>query len=130
VKKSLCAQFTARPGHEAHVGALLEAYAERVREEPGNLTFLPYTLESEPRHFFVFEVYESEAAFQAHMAAEYGPPFNAELAQHIEDDAAELSFLRELATPFERSWSTARSPATPRPTGRPDARAASRAGAH
>lgn len=46
---------------------------EHVRAEPGNVVFWPYTRESRPNEYFVFEVYCDQAAFEEHI----GPPTDA-----------------------------------------------------
>jgi quinol monooxygenase YgiN len=96
--KSLYAEFTAIAGCEQRVTELLAELTQLVRAEPGNITFEPFTLESAPRRFFVFEVYESEAAFEAHITAPYGVTFNAALAPLIEGTGSELTWLNPLAT--------------------------------
>lgn len=92
--KTLLAEFTAKPGAEERVAALVAEYAARVRAEPGNLVFDVYTKESNPRGYWVFEVYRDEAAFKEHLGAPYGPPFNAELGPLIEEQSGSvLTFL-------------------------------------
>ena len=93
---TLYARFTARAGHEQRVAELLRGLTLHVRQEPGNLRFDAYTQAARPAEFFVFEVYRDEAAFQAHLGADYGARFNAELADLIEEDASVLSWLRPL----------------------------------
>ncbi|MGV4982779.1 putative quinol monooxygenase [Streptomyces sp. NRAIS4] len=97
MKKTLLAEFTAREGAEGEVARLIREYAQKVRDEDGNLTFDVYTKESDPRAFWIFEVYRDEDAFQAHLKAPYGGPFNAALAPLIEEDASVLTFLDPLA---------------------------------
>ncbi|MFF1510993.1 putative quinol monooxygenase [Streptomyces sp. NPDC058326] len=96
MKKTLLAEFTVLPGSEDRVAELVREYAARVREEPGNLAFEVYTKDSEPRAYWIFEVYANEAAFRAHVAAPYGPPFNAELQPLIEEKESVLTFLSPL----------------------------------
>lgn len=91
--KTLLAEFTAREGTEADVARLILEYAKEVREEDGNLAFEVYTKASQPRAYWIFEAYRDEAAFQAHLKAPYGGPFNAALAPLIEEDASVLTFL-------------------------------------
>ncbi|WP_326575313.1 antibiotic biosynthesis monooxygenase [Streptomyces sp. NBC_00481] len=98
MKKTLLAEFTAREGTEAEVARLIGDYALKVREEEGNLVFDVYTKAAEPRAFWIFEVYRDEDAFQAHLNAPYGGPFNAALTPLIEEDASVLTFLDPLAT--------------------------------
>jgi len=91
--RALYAEFTALPGAETRVAQLVAGLTARVREEPGNLAFVPYTLESNPRRWFVYEVYADDEAFQQHIAADYGAAFNAELVPLIEEDASTLTWL-------------------------------------
>ncbi|MFF5361876.1 putative quinol monooxygenase [Streptomyces scabiei] len=93
MNKTLLAEFTAREGAQDEVARLIVEYAEKVREEDGNITFDVYTKASRPRAFWIFEVYRDEDAFRAHIAAPYGGPFNAALAPLIEEDASVLTFL-------------------------------------
>ncbi|WP_055527954.1 putative quinol monooxygenase [Streptomyces graminilatus] len=93
MKKTLLAEFTAREGAEDEVARLISDYALKVREEEGNLAFDVYTKAAAPRAFWIFEVYEDEEAFQAHLKAPYGAPFNAVLTPLIEEDASVLTFL-------------------------------------
>lgn len=92
--KTLYAEFTVKPGSEERVAEMMRELTELVRQEPGNQLFLPYTRESNPREYFVFEVYRDNAAFQEHITAEYGAKFNAELAEHIEEDGSVLTWLQ------------------------------------
>ncbi|GAA3906586.1 hypothetical protein GCM10023084_68620 [Streptomyces lacrimifluminis] len=98
MKKTLLAEFTAREGAQDEVARLIGDYARIVREEEGNITFDVYTRATAPRAFWIFEVYRDEEAFQAHLNAPYGGPFNAVLAPLIEEDASVLTFLNPLAT--------------------------------
>ncbi|MER5572682.1 putative quinol monooxygenase [Streptomyces massasporeus] len=91
--KTLLAEFTAREGAEDEVARMILEYAEKVRQEEGNLTFDVYTKEANPRAYWIFEAYRDEDAFQAHLKAPYGGPFNAALAPLIEEDASVLTFL-------------------------------------
>ena len=91
--KTLYAEFTALPGHEEKVAFLMQGLAEKVRQEPGCIVFLPFTREDHPRKWFVFEQYLDDEAFQAHITADYGAVFNAELAHHIVEDGSELTWL-------------------------------------
>lgn len=93
MKKTLLAEFTAREGAEDEVTRLILEYAEKVREEEGNLVFDVHTKASHPRAYWIFEVYRDEDAFQAHLKAPYGGPFNAALTPLIEEDASVLTFL-------------------------------------
>jgi quinol monooxygenase YgiN len=92
--KTLYAEFTVKPGSEARVAEMMRELTAKVRSEPGNELFLPYTRESNPREYFVFEVYRDEAAFQEHISADYGAVFNGELVRHIEEDGSVLTWLQ------------------------------------
>ncbi|MEU9313599.1 antibiotic biosynthesis monooxygenase family protein [Streptomyces sp. NPDC048256] len=98
MKKTLLAEFTAREGAEDEVARLIGDYALKVREEEGNIAFDVYTKAADARAFWIFEVYRDEDAFQAHLNAPYGGPFNALLVPLIEEDASVLTFLNPLAT--------------------------------
>ncbi|WP_327714765.1 antibiotic biosynthesis monooxygenase [Streptomyces sp. NBC_00490] len=93
MNKTLLAEFTAREGAQDEVSHLLLEYAKQVREEEGNIAFDVYTKAAAPRAFWIFEVYRDEDAFQAHLKAPYGAPFNAALVPLIEEDASVLTFL-------------------------------------
>lgn len=92
--KTLYAEFTVKPGSEDRVAEMMRQLTDEVRREPGNQLFLPYTREANPREYFVFEVYEDEAAFQEHISADYGARFNGELADLIEEDGSVLTWLQ------------------------------------
>ena len=94
---ALYAEFTARPGSEAAVAALVAELTARVRAEPGNVLFEPSTLREEPRRWFVYEVYRDEAGFQAHISAPYGETFNAALNPLIEEAGSQLTWLTPAA---------------------------------
>jgi quinol monooxygenase YgiN len=99
MQRTLYAEFTAKQGSEARVAELVLELTALVRQEPGNVSFAPYTEEAHPNRFFVFEVYRDEAAFQAHIAADYGARFNAALADLIEGDGSVLTWLRPVPEP-------------------------------
>jgi quinol monooxygenase YgiN len=92
---ALCAEFTAIPGAEDRVAALVRDLTAQVRAEPGNLVFNPHTLVDEPRRWFVYELYRDEAAFRDHLAAEYGAVFNAALAPLVDGGRSRLTMLAE-----------------------------------
>jgi quinol monooxygenase YgiN len=95
--KTLYAEFTVKPGSETRVAEMMTELTRLVRQEPGNELFLPCSRETNPREYFVFEVYRDEAAFQKHISADYGRKFNAELAEHIEGEGSVLTWLRPLS---------------------------------
>jgi len=89
----LYAEFTAKPGAESQVGALISGLAQDVRREPGNSEFTVYRERDNPRKFFVFEQYLDEASFEAHISAEYGAIFNRQLSSLIEEGESQLTWL-------------------------------------
>lgn len=92
-RKILYATFTASVGKEAEVAELIAGLQDKVRQEPGNLLFQATTRQGKPREFFVYEEYVDEAAFQAHISADYGAVFNEKLGSLIEGDGSELFWL-------------------------------------
>ncbi|MFJ9180577.1 putative quinol monooxygenase [Streptomyces sp. NPDC102360] len=96
-QRTLLAEFTAREGARDDVARLIVEYAGKVREEAGNLAFDVHTKAANPRAFWIFEVYRDEDAFQAHLNAPYGAPFNTALGPLIEEDASVLTFLDPVA---------------------------------
>lgn len=95
--RTLHSQFTARPGCAGEVAQRLAEYGRTVRREPGNVIFAANTLEDDPDRFFVYEAYADEEAFQTHLSAAYGGPFNEALEKLIEEPASVLTML----TPVE-----------------------------
>jgi quinol monooxygenase YgiN len=93
----LYAEYSVLPGHESRVLEMMRALTEKVRSEPGNLLFLPYVLNDQPRSWFVLESYVDRDAFAAHLGAEYGTDFNSEIAEHIEGEATTLTFVTPTA---------------------------------
>jgi len=89
----LYAEFTAKADAEAEVGRLISGLAEDVRREPGNTEFTVYRERDNPRKFFVFEQYQDEASFEAHIGAEYGVIFNQRLSSLIEEGESQLTWL-------------------------------------
>jgi len=89
----LYAEFTAKSGSESEVETLISGLAEDVRREPGNTEFTVYRERDNPRKFFVFEQYRDEAAFDAHITADYGAVFNERLSSLIEEGESQLTWL-------------------------------------
>ncbi|AXE37551.1 putative quinol monooxygenase [Acidipropionibacterium virtanenii] len=95
--RTLHAEFTAKPGCAEEIAERLAEYGRSVRAEPGNVIFAPNRREDDPDRFFVFEAYADEEAFQTHLAAPYGGPFNEALGPLIREPASVLTLL----TPVE-----------------------------
>ena len=92
-ERILYARFTAKPGREADVERLLADLVERVRAEPGNTRFDAHRMAADHRAFFVYEAYRDARAFEDHVTADYGLAFNAALADLIEEDGSQLTWL-------------------------------------
>lgn len=92
----LHATFTARPGEGDRVAELLREFSVEVQAETGNVVFDATRLVDDPDRFFVYEVYRDHAAFQAHISAPAGVPFNAALQELIVEPSSQLTFLRRL----------------------------------
>ncbi len=92
-ERILYARFTAKPGREDAVERLLAELVERVRAEPGNIRFDAHRTTADHRAFFVYEAYRDAVAFESHITADYGLAFNAALADMIEEDGSQLTWL-------------------------------------
>lgn len=92
----LHATFTAQPGQADRIAGLLHDFAEVVRAEEGTIMFDATRLVDDPDRFFVYEVYRDDEAFQAHLSAPAGVPFNAELQTLIVEPASQLTFLQRV----------------------------------
>lgn len=96
---TLYAEFTAKEGRADEVDELLRGLVANVRQEPGNVVFDAYRVVDDTNRFFVFEVYRDRAAFETHISAPYGGPFNAKLGELIVEDGSQLTFLAKTAEP-------------------------------
>ena len=93
-RRYLYAEFTANDATAAaRVEELLGSLALAVRAEPANLVFDAYRKAEDPTSFFVYEIYEDEAAFQFHLDQEHGRVFNAELTGLVRGGASQLTWL-------------------------------------
>jgi quinol monooxygenase YgiN len=61
------AKWTAKEGKEGRLREVIEEMTPVSREEPGNLYYQAHTSPENPRLFWLYEQYEDEAAYQAHM---------------------------------------------------------------
>ena len=62
----VCATWTARAGEEERVRGCIERLVEPSRAEPGNRLYQPARDPENPRVFFLYEIYDDEAAYRAH----------------------------------------------------------------
>ncbi len=67
----LAVTWRAKPGQEDRVAEILRTMMPLTRREPGCVHYYAHVSIEDPREFFLFEEYRDEAAFQAHMAADY-----------------------------------------------------------
>ncbi len=67
----LKATWTANEGSEEIVLDALERLSPLSREEPGCRFYQAYRDPAEPRVFHIFEIYDDEAAVEAHGASEH-----------------------------------------------------------
>jgi quinol monooxygenase YgiN len=65
------ARYRARAGSEARVAAALRAMTRPSKAEPGNLDYQVMRDPRNPAVFMLFERYEDEAAFRAHLTTEH-----------------------------------------------------------
>jgi quinol monooxygenase YgiN len=65
------AKWRARAGKEGRLREVCEAMTEPSRAEPGNLFYQVHTSPDDPQLFYLYEQYEDEAGYQAHMDSEH-----------------------------------------------------------
>ncbi len=57
-----------RPEDRQDIAGFLRALAEASRREPGCVSYIPHTIESDPDTVLIYEQYRDEAAVEAHRA--------------------------------------------------------------
>jgi quinol monooxygenase YgiN len=65
------AVWTAKPGQEDLVRDAIRQLVPLSRAEPGCRFYQPHTDPAQPRVFRLFELYDDEAAYQAHASSEH-----------------------------------------------------------
>jgi quinol monooxygenase YgiN len=65
------AKWTAKEGLEDRLEAICNEMTEPSRAEPANLFYQAHRSAENPRLFFLYEQYEDEAGYEAHMASEH-----------------------------------------------------------
>jgi quinol monooxygenase YgiN len=68
-------EIVAKDGEEEAVGRALEALIEPTMAEPGIKLFLPYRSPTDPKAFFVFELYHREEGRAAHERTDHFKAF-------------------------------------------------------
>jgi len=67
----VCAKWTAREGKEVRLEEVIGEMGEPSRAEPGNRYYQAHRSPDVPRLYFLYEQYDDEAAYEAHMASEH-----------------------------------------------------------
>ena len=65
------AKWRAKPGKEGRLAEICEEMTEPSRAERGNRFYQANRSPENPRLFFLYEQYEDEAGYEAHMASEH-----------------------------------------------------------
>jgi quinol monooxygenase YgiN len=68
---NVIATWVAKEGEEEAVANLLRVNARASEAEPGCREFKVYREKEQPRTFVLYEIYDDEAAFQAHRESEH-----------------------------------------------------------
>jgi quinol monooxygenase YgiN len=68
---TVIATWVAREGEQDNVADILRANARATQAEPGCREFTVLRERDEPRVFVLYEVYDDEAAFEAHRESEH-----------------------------------------------------------
>lgn len=67
----VAATYRAQDGEEQRVREILEEMAAPSRAEPACRFYQAHRSPEDPRVFFLYEQYDDEAGYQAHMASEH-----------------------------------------------------------
>ncbi len=65
----LAVTWMAKAGHETEVAGVFSKLTEESRKEPGCVIYQVHRHKTEPRRFFIYELYKDDAALEAHRAA-------------------------------------------------------------
>lgn len=76
----VAATWRAREGEEDAIAHLLETMVPLFQAEPACRIFQAHRSTEDPREFFLYEQYDDEAGFQAHLATE-------RFKRHVLEDA-------------------------------------------
>jgi quinol monooxygenase YgiN len=74
------AKWTANEGAEEAVLDAIRQLIPLSRAEPGSRVYQPCRNPEDPREFVLFEVYDDEASYQAHLESEHGRRYIVETA--------------------------------------------------
>ena len=67
----VCAKWTAKEGLEGRLAEICAEMTEPSRAEPANRFYQAHRAPDDPRLFFLYEQYDDEAGYEAHMASEH-----------------------------------------------------------
>ena len=67
----VAATWRAKDGAQDRLAEIIEELTPLARAEPGNRYYQAQRSVEDPTHFFLCEIYEDEAAYQAHMETEH-----------------------------------------------------------
>ena len=67
----VAATYRAKEGEEERIREILELMAAPSRAEPACRFYQAHRSPEDPRIFFLYEQYDDEAGYQAHMASEH-----------------------------------------------------------
>ena len=91
-KVAVAARIPAKEGKGAELAAALQFALDNVKSEPGTLSYILHADASNPDSLWMYELYESQDALNAHMGSEWfkqlGPKIGA-----LMGGAPELIFL-------------------------------------
>jgi quinol monooxygenase YgiN len=92
----LIVSFTVKPGSEQQTKDYIRKMQEHTRREPGCRRYAGHQSLQDPRRFSFYEVYDDQAALDAHRAAPY-------FAEYVTNGLGKLveSRTHELFTPVE-----------------------------
>jgi len=65
------AKWTAKPGEEERITRICAEMTEPSRAEPANRFYQAHRSPDDPRLFYLYEQYDDEAGYQAHMDSEH-----------------------------------------------------------
>ena len=67
----VCAKWTAKEGQQDRLAEICDEMTEPSRAEPANRFYQVQRSPENPRLFFLYEQYEDETGYEAHMASEH-----------------------------------------------------------
>ncbi|MEQ4518189.1 antibiotic biosynthesis monooxygenase [Pseudarthrobacter sp. B907] len=94
--KDIYTEYTALPGHEQQVTAMINELTLAAILEPGILLCAAYTLDHAPQKYLIFERYLDEQAFESHITSECRRQFTAKMSHHMEDEQPAMTRLNAL----------------------------------